>query len=87
MAGENTRLLVKGGRAYDHDGDGHKPAVADILIEGAEIVAVGADLPESQTRGADVLDAANRLVVPGLINGHYHSHDTLCRGLFEEMTL
>ena len=25
--------------------------------------------------------------MPGLINAHYHSHDTLCRGLFEELPL
>ena len=24
---------------------------------------------------------------PGLINAHYHSHDTLCRGMFEELPL
>jgi len=87
MSTEKTKLLVKGGRVYDHDGDVHKPAVADILIEGSDIVAVGPDLPPEQTRGAEVLDAANHLVVPGMMNAHYHSHDVLCRGLFEEMTL
>jgi len=35
----------------------------------------------------EVIDATGRLVVPGLINAHYHSHDTLCRGLFEELPL
>ncbi len=35
----------------------------------------------------EVIDASDRLVVPGLINAHYHSHDTLCRGLFEELPL
>src|SRR5207247_6954734 len=34
-----------------------------------------------------VLDARDKFVVPGLINAHYHSHDTLCRGLFEELPL
>jgi cytosine/adenosine deaminase-related metal-dependent hydrolase len=83
----SDKLLVKGGQVYDHDGDVHKPAVADILVEGSKIVAVGTNLPEQQTAGADVLDAANHLVIPGMMNSHYHSHDTLCRGLFEEMTL
>ena len=87
MSADTTRLLVKGGHVYDHDGDVHKPAIADILIDGADITAVGADLPADQTAGAEVLDAADHLVIPGLINGHYHSHDTLCRGLFEEMPL
>ena len=33
MKGSN-RLLVRGGRVYDHDGDVHHPPVADILIDG-----------------------------------------------------
>ena len=84
MAG-TKKLLVRGGQVYDHDGDVHHPAVADILIEDGEIVAVGANL---QLDGVhEVIDASGRLVVPGLINAHYHSHDTLCRGLFEELPL
>ena len=35
----------------------------------------------------EVIEASGRLVVPGLINAHYHSHDVLCRGLFEELPL
>ena len=38
------KLLVRGGQVYDHDGDVHRPPVADILIEGGDIVAVGPDL-------------------------------------------
>jgi cytosine/adenosine deaminase-related metal-dependent hydrolase len=81
----SKRLLVRGGQVYDHEGDVHKPPVADILIEGGDIAAVGKDL--AVTGEHDVFDASGRLVVPGLINAHYHSHDTLCRGLFEEMPL
>ena len=81
----SRRLLIRGGRVYDHDGDVHKPAVADILIEGDKIVSVGPNLaPDGQH---DVIDASGRLIVPGLINAHYHSHDVLCRGLFEELPL
>src|SRR5712691_8079579 len=78
-------LLIRGGQVYDHDGDVHKPARADILIDDGNIVAVGPDLAAPPT--ADVIDASGRLVVPGLINAHYHSHDTLCRGMFEELPL
>ena len=82
---QTRTLLIRGGQVYDHAGNVHKPAVADILIRGGEIVAVG---PNLSSAGADeVLDASGHLVVPGLINAHYHSHDTLCRGLFEELTL
>src|SRR5437870_6933417 len=79
------RTLVRGGQVYDHDVDVHKPAVADVLIEDDTIVAVGTDL--SPDGAPEIVDASGRLVVPGLINAHYHSHDTLCRGLFEELPL
>jgi len=85
MAGNPQRLLIRGGQIYDHDGDAHKPPLADILIEGGDIVAVGRDLPSVGVQA--ILDARDRLIVPGLINAHYHSHDTLCRGMFEELPL
>jgi cytosine/adenosine deaminase-related metal-dependent hydrolase len=83
MSGQK-KIVVRGGQVYDHEGNVHKPKVADILIEGSEIVAVGSNLDAGT---AEVVDARNRLVVPGLINAHYHSHDTLCRGMFEELPL
>src|SRR5262249_49735121 len=73
------------GQVYDHEGDVHKPAVADILIEDDKILSVGANLASDDVH--EVIDASGRLVVPGLINAHYHSHDVLCRGLFEELPL
>jgi cytosine/adenosine deaminase-related metal-dependent hydrolase len=78
------KLLVLGGQVYDHDGNVNRPAVADVLIDGGDIVAVGKDLAAD---GAQVIDAHDHLVLPGLINAHYHSHDTLCRGMFEELPL
>ena len=86
MAGTD-KILVKGGLVYDHDGDVHKPARLDILIVGSRIAAVGKDIPAAQTTGAKIIDASHHIVLPGLINAHYHSHDTLCRGLFEELPL
>jgi cytosine/adenosine deaminase-related metal-dependent hydrolase len=80
----SRRLLIRGGEIYDHDGDVHWPQCADILVADGDIVAVGADLAADD---AEIVDARRKLVLPGLINAHYHSHDTLCRGLFEEMSL
>src|SRR3954466_9756496 len=81
----SKRTLIKGGQVYDHDGNVHKPATADILIEDDKIISVGADLACDGVQ--DIINASGKLVVPGLINAHYHSHDTLCRGLFEELPL
>jgi cytosine/adenosine deaminase-related metal-dependent hydrolase len=79
------RTLIRGGQVYDHDGDVHKPATADIVVEGDTILAVGSRIEPSSADA--IIDATDRLVIPGLINAHYHSHDTLCRGLFEELPL
>ncbi len=87
MAADIRKLVIRGGRVYDHDGDVHRPAVADILIEGTNITAIGRELAADRTAGAEVIDARGHLVMPGMINAHYHSHDTLCRGLFEELPL
>jgi 5-methylthioadenosine/S-adenosylhomocysteine deaminase len=81
------RLLVKGGQVYDHEGNVHRPATADILVERGEIVAVEGVIANVDPSNTDVLDASGRLIIPGLINAHYHSHDTLCRGMFEELPL
>jgi cytosine/adenosine deaminase-related metal-dependent hydrolase len=80
----SSKLLVRGGEVYDHDGDVHKPKVADILVADGDITAVGQNLAAD---AAEVIDARGKLIIPGLINAHYHSHDTLCRGLFEELPL
>jgi len=77
------RVLIRGGRVYDHDGDVHQPAQADILVAGETIERLGQNLPaDSDT---EIIDAAGKLVVPGFVNAHYHSHDVMARGLFEEM--
>jgi 5-methylthioadenosine/S-adenosylhomocysteine deaminase len=34
-----------------------------------------------------VIDAREMLVTPGFINAHYHSHDVLLRGMFEQLPL
>jgi 5-methylthioadenosine/S-adenosylhomocysteine deaminase len=82
-AAQANRILIRGGRVYDHDGDVHQPAPADILIGGERIERVGPNLPAAD--GVEILDAAGKLVVPGFVNAHYHSHDVMAKGLFEEM--
>jgi cytosine/adenosine deaminase-related metal-dependent hydrolase len=80
---DGTRYLIRGGRIYDHDGDVHQPAVADLLIAGGTIERIEPNLPAAD--GTEIIDARGRLVVPGFVNAHYHSHDVLMKGLFEEM--
>ena len=85
-----TRILVEGGLVYDHDGDTDRPAARDILIEGARIARVEPGLRAALAGGPPpdrAIDARRRLVVPGFVNAHYHSHDVLLKGIFEPMPL
>lgn len=87
---QHPPLLLKGGRVYDHHGDTDRPARADVAIEDGRIRAVGPDLgPDALTDPGSVrtVDASDRLVVPGFVNAHYHSHDTLLKGCFEAIPL
>jgi len=80
---QSSRTLIRGGRIYDHDGDVHQPATADLLISGETIERIAPSIaPEP---GVEVIDAKDKLVIPGMVNAHYHSHDVMAKGLFEEM--
>ena len=77
------KYLIRGGRIYDHDGDVHQPALADILINGETIERIAPNIPKAD--GVEVIEAGGKLVAPGFVNAHYHSHDVMAKGLFEEM--
>jgi guanine deaminase len=79
-----TGLLIRGGRVWRPGGDPHDPAVADVLIEDDRIAAVGLDLAPG---GAEIIEASGKLVLPGFVNAHYHSHDVLAKGTLEEVPL
>lgn len=75
--------LIRGARVYDHDGDVHQPSVADLLIRGESIERIALSIAAPD--GAEIIDASGKLIVPGFVNAHYHSHDVMAKGLFEEM--
>jgi 5-methylthioadenosine/S-adenosylhomocysteine deaminase len=90
---KSKTILLRGGRVYDRAGDVHRPAFREVIVEGDRIVAVEApDSPlvqallQSAERGVvRVIDATGKLVIPGLVNAHYHSYDVLSKGRFEDM--
>ena len=89
MKNERTPLLVRGARVLDLDADVDDPPVRDILCVDGAIAALGPGLvPKPQLRPAlQEIDAAGMLAIPGLINSHYHSHDVLAKGMFEDLAL
>ncbi len=89
MSDTVSRLLIRGGSVFDPDLIGDLPAARDILIEGDRIVAVTAPGRAldglASTEGVEVIDATDRMIVPGFVNAHYHSYDVLAKGLLEDM--
>ena len=83
------RLLIRGGLVLDPSRNDGVPFAADILVEGARITEVRdrALNPQPASSDAEVIDARDRLVTPGLFNAHYHSHDIFLKGWFEPSPL
>jgi dihydroorotase len=63
----NARTLIKGGRVLDPTAK--RDEIADVLLEGDRIAAVGHGLAAGD---ADVFEAKGLWVVPGLIDMHVH---------------
>jgi len=76
--------VVRKGRVLDIKG--HRAAAADILIAGDTIAEIG---PSGVAAPADavVIDAADRLIHPGLVNAHTHGHGNLSKGMGDRWTL
>lgn len=67
-------------------GAGAGTVQGDLLIEGDRIAAIGPDLGPPPD-GATVIDGRDRLVMPGLVNGHLHSSEQFFKGRYEKMPL
>lgn len=71
------RTLIKGGVVLSMDPAVGNFAVGDVLIEGSRIIAVGASIDAGD---AVVVDAAGKIVMPGMIDTHHHQFETVLRG-------
>ena len=74
---ERSSQVVRNGRVLTAG----SPSVAplDILIENGRIREIGAPgMPAPAD--AELIDATDRLVIPGLVNSHTHAHGGLSKG-------
>ena len=81
-------LLVVGGTVVTMDAERRVMENGTVAIDGDTVVAIGprADL-ETRFIPSRRLDAAGKLVLPGLINGHTHAAMTCLRGLADDASL
>jgi 5-methylthioadenosine/S-adenosylhomocysteine deaminase len=74
------RTVIRGGLVLGPAGDA---ALMDILIDDGRILAIGS--PGFEVCGdAEVLSASDRMLIPGLISAHTHSHGALNRGAVDD---
>lgn len=74
------RTVIRGGLVLDSAGE---TALKDLLIEDGRILAI--DNAGFEVSGdAEVLSAADRMLIPGLISAHTHSHGALNRGAVDD---
>jgi 5-methylthioadenosine/S-adenosylhomocysteine deaminase len=78
------KLVVTGGRVISATAP--RGEEQDIVIEGDTIVDIVAHR-SVKDEDAEILDATGRLIIPGLINAHTHSHGGLSKGIGDRWSL
>jgi 5-methylthioadenosine/S-adenosylhomocysteine deaminase len=82
----SNTLLIRGADVLTMAaGEAVVPRRADLLIKDGRIAGLGEDLIAPP--GTQIVDAAGRLVMPGLVNAHLHSSEMFYRGRYERMPL
>jgi cytosine/adenosine deaminase-related metal-dependent hydrolase len=81
------RILIRGASLIRMDGQSLDPSPCDVLIRGDIIAEVGSDLSALMDSSVEVIDGRGHLVMPGLINGHFHSPANFSKGLLDGLPL
>jgi 5-methylthioadenosine/S-adenosylhomocysteine deaminase len=74
------RTVIRGGLVLDPEG---QATLQDVLIDDGRILAIdnpGFDVSDD----VETLSAADRMLIPGLISAHTHSHGALNRGAVDD---
>jgi 5-methylthioadenosine/S-adenosylhomocysteine deaminase len=78
------RTLIRNGLVVTLDGPSGDGARLDILVEDRTIAAIGKGIEASD---AEIVDASDHLVMPGFIDTHRHTWQTMLRGLASDWSL
>ncbi len=77
------RVLLKGGVVLTLDPQLGDFETADVLIEGGRIAAVQPEITVTDDSIA-VVDAANRIVIPGFVDTHFHFYQGILRNILTD---
>jgi 5-methylthioadenosine/S-adenosylhomocysteine deaminase len=85
---QGVDLIVRGDFVVTIDGD--QPVIENgaVAVDDGRIIAVGPSVEILRDyRSAVVIPGRNRVLMPGLINGHTHAAMTLFRGVADDLSL
>lgn len=81
------KWMIKGAKIL-HDSRADKPVeVKDILVDGNIISVMGKNLSVERHKPDRLIDGAGKLIMPGLVNAHFHSHDRFDIGRLDNRPL
>lgn len=80
----SQKLLVKNGCVLTLDKSIGDFSKADILIEGKKIVAIG---PNIEAEDCEVIDASDMIVMPGFVDSHRHTWESIIRNIGPDWSL
>lgn len=88
LAADRVDLIVRGGTVVTMDGSSRVIENGAVAVKGERIVAVGA-APDIAAKyiGARTINAAGKVIMPGLINTHTHVPMVLFRGIADDLVL
>ncbi|WP_326639332.1 amidohydrolase family protein [Streptosporangium sp. NBC_01755] len=83
-----TTLILRQARLLDLDHDG---SMGDVVVADGRIVAVGpgagaAHVP-AETESVEIVDLGGDILIPGLVNSHTHSNQSIEKGLCDALPL
>jgi len=85
---ERIDLIVKGDYVVSMDDTGTVYGNGAVAIDQSLILAIGpAEDILAEYSAAQVLEGKDRIVMPGLVNGHSHAAMTLLRGVADDLAL
>jgi len=88
IADDAIDLIVKGDHIVSMDAAGTIITNGAVAVDDGVILAVGpADEIASTYSARQTLDGGDRVVMPGLVNGHTHAAMTLLRGVADDLAL
>ena len=80
----SKRVLFRGGHVLSMDPQIGDVFFGDVLVEDGRIAAVG---PSLDVGDAEVVDATDCIVMPGFIDSHRHTWETVIRGIAPDVSL